>query len=164
MKIFHTLCSIALHLIHQERALQTGRIVPRDLLAKTIEEVPRSVQELAPLVDYHVELMNDPANPDIEIVTPGQTWQTFTSNWIQYVLRSILFLLQTIEFNLQLQQRYFYYFVKDVSMGSQTPAPFTREIEKDRGKYRMHSTILTKGRLCWAKVFKRATICGTNAW
>ena len=82
------------------------------MLAKTIGEVPRSVQELAPLVDYHVELMNDPANPDIEIVTPGETWQTFTSNWIQYVLRSILLLLQTFESNFQLQQCYFYYFVK----------------------------------------------------
>ena len=95
---FHTLRSIALHLLQQERALQTGRIVPRDLLAKTIEEVPRSVLELAPLVDYHVELMNDPSNPDIEIVTPGETWQSFTSNWTQYVMHSIL-LLQAIESN-----------------------------------------------------------------
>ena len=72
---------------NQERALQTGRIVPRDLLAKTIEEVPRSMRKLAPLVDYHVELMNDPSTPDIEIVTPGETWQRFTSNWVQYVWR-----------------------------------------------------------------------------
>ena len=67
----------------QERALHTGRIVPRELLDKTIEQVPRSVAELAPLVDYHIELMNDPSSPDIEIVTPGETWETFTSHWIQ---------------------------------------------------------------------------------
>jgi len=69
----------------QERALQTGRIVPRELLLATIDEVPRSVSELAPLVDYHVELMNDPSKEDIEIVTPGETWETFTAHWIQYV-------------------------------------------------------------------------------
>jgi len=67
----------------QERALQTGRIVPRDLLIKTIEQVPRSVAELAPLVDYHVTLMNDPSKPDIEIVTPGETWESFTAHWVQ---------------------------------------------------------------------------------
>jgi hypothetical protein len=69
----------------QERALVTGRVVPRDLLAKALEQVPRSVKILAPLVDYHVELKNASDNDDIELVTDGETWETFKSHWIQYV-------------------------------------------------------------------------------
>ena len=52
---------------------------------ETIEQVPESVAELSPLVDYHIELLNDPKTPDIEIVTPGETWEHFTAQWIQYV-------------------------------------------------------------------------------
>lgn len=69
----------------QERALQTGRVVPRDLIAESIQQVPLSVAELSPLVDYHIELLNDPKLTDIEIVTPGETWASFTSQWLQYV-------------------------------------------------------------------------------
>ena len=63
--------------------MQTGRIVPRDLIVETIEQVPLSVAQLAPLVDYHIELLNDPKTPDIEIVTNGETWENFTSQWAQ---------------------------------------------------------------------------------
>lgn len=66
----------------QERAIETGRIVPRELLLETLEQVPRSVAELAPLVDYHVELRNAPG-ADIALVTPGENWEKFTSNWAQ---------------------------------------------------------------------------------
>lgn len=61
----------------------TGRVVPRDLIAQSIETVPKSVSELAPLTDYHVELFNNPKTPDIEIVTPGETWENFTAQWVQ---------------------------------------------------------------------------------
>ena len=54
------------------------------------------MRKLAPLVDYHVELMNDPSTPDIEIVTPGETWQRFTSNWVQYVWRILSPSLATV--------------------------------------------------------------------
>lgn len=50
---------------------------------EAIEQVPQSVQELAPLVDYHVELRNVTGAPDIELVTPGESWATFTSQWAQ---------------------------------------------------------------------------------
>jgi len=69
----------------KQRALETGRIVPHDLIVESIEQVPKSVAELAPLVDYHIELRNDPKTHDIEIVTPGETWENFTSQWVQYV-------------------------------------------------------------------------------
>ena len=74
----------------QERALQTGRIVPRDLIVETIQQVPLSVAELSPLVGYHIELLNDPKTADIEIVTQGETWESFTSQWVQYVQRTRL--------------------------------------------------------------------------
>lgn len=47
-----------------------------------MEQVPKSVAILSPLVDYHVELRNAP-NVDIEIVTPDETWESFESHWIQ---------------------------------------------------------------------------------
>lgn len=72
-------------LLRQERAIHTGRIVPRRLLEEALEQVPRSVKELGPLVDYHVEVRNAPDSPDVELVTPGETWESFTSRWTQYV-------------------------------------------------------------------------------
>lgn len=71
----------------QERAIQTGRIVPRQLLEDTLEEVPKSVERLVRLVDYHIELHNAPHAPDIIPVTPHESWDSFMSQWIQYVSR-----------------------------------------------------------------------------
>ena len=47
--------------------------------------MPLSVAELSPLVEYHIELLNDPKKADIEIVTQGETWESFSSQWVQYV-------------------------------------------------------------------------------
>jgi predicted kinase len=68
---------------NKERAIHTKRIVPRELLEEALEQVPRSVRELSPLVDYHVELRNETGAADIELVTPGVTWVSFTSQWAQ---------------------------------------------------------------------------------
>jgi hypothetical protein len=62
--------------------MHTGRIVPRELLVETLEQVPRSVSELAPLVDYLVEIRNVPGE-DLELITPNESWETFTSQWTQ---------------------------------------------------------------------------------
>jgi len=59
--------------------------VPKAVLEKALEQVPKSVKKLAPLVDYHIELMNAPDADDIEIVTSGETWESFKSHWVQYV-------------------------------------------------------------------------------
>jgi hypothetical protein len=67
----------------QDRAIATGRVVPRELLISAIEQVPKSVKVLSPLVDYHVELNNAPNAQDIELVTPDETWESFQSQWIQ---------------------------------------------------------------------------------
>ena len=53
-----------------------------------IEQVPRSIKILAPLVDYFVELQND-SSPDIELVTEGETWDSFSSQWVQYVITKL---------------------------------------------------------------------------
>lgn len=70
--------------------METGRIVPRDLIVETIHQVPRSVDELSPLVDYHIELLNDDKKADIEIVTQGETWESFTSQWVQCVTKMLV--------------------------------------------------------------------------
>lgn len=62
-------------------------MVPIDVLQAAIEQVPKSMKTLAPLVDYYVELRNDPETPEIELVTEGETWENFESKWIQYVLQ-----------------------------------------------------------------------------
>ena len=56
-----------------------------EIMEKALEQVPKSVKILAPLVDYHVELLNAPNADDIVIVNDGETWETFQSQWIQYV-------------------------------------------------------------------------------
>ena len=53
------------------------------MLIEALEQVPKSVQQLAPLVDYHVEVRNVPNAIDIELITPGETWESFQKQWIQ---------------------------------------------------------------------------------
>ena len=61
----------------------TGRVVPQELLEKTLDQVPKSVKILAPIVDYHAELLNAPGAEDIELVTEGETWESFENKWLQ---------------------------------------------------------------------------------
>eukprot|EP00536_Pseudo-nitzschia_multiseries_P015744 jgi/Psemu1/218994/e_gw1.943.9.1 len=73
------------------RAVATGRIVPEELLEQAMEEVPKSVKILAPLVDYYAEISNPPDTDDVELVKPeGSDWKEFRQQWIQYVLFSHL--------------------------------------------------------------------------
>lgn len=67
----------------QDRAKTTGRDVPQHKLEQALEQVPKSVKILAPLVDYHVELLNAPAADDIAIVSDEISWESFQSQWIQ---------------------------------------------------------------------------------
>jgi len=74
-----------------QRAITTGRIVPSDVLEKAIEQVPKSVKILAPMVDYYAEISNAPDVDDIELVKPdGSNWAKFRQQWMQYVLISNL--------------------------------------------------------------------------
>ena len=64
--------------------MTTGRIVPRDVLEAALEQVPRSVEILSPLVDYYAEINNDDGTPDVELVKPiGSTWEEFKATWLQ---------------------------------------------------------------------------------
>lgn len=65
------------------RAMTTGRIVPKEVLEEALEQVPRSVKVLEPLVDYFCEINNAPGAPDLELLTEGETWETFESKWVQ---------------------------------------------------------------------------------
>ena len=67
----------------KDRAISTGRVVPKEVLTEAIEQDPKSVKILAPLVDYFVEVEYAPGAGDIELVTEGETWQSFESKWIQ---------------------------------------------------------------------------------
>mmetsp|Transcript_24844 Transcript_24844/g.32354 ORF Transcript_24844/g.32354 Transcript_24844/m.32354 type:complete len:378 (+) Transcript_24844:179-1312(+) len=50
----------------ERRAEITGRIIPKEILVKTLEEVPKSVKLLSPLVNYSVTLNTDQLEPRIE--------------------------------------------------------------------------------------------------
>ena len=63
--------------------MTTGRMVPRETLLNALEQVPKSVKELSPLVDYFCELSNAPNAPDIELLTKGETWENFKKHWMQ---------------------------------------------------------------------------------
>ena len=66
------------------RAITTGRVVPRHVLEMAMEQTPRSVKILAPLVDYFAEFNNDQSSTDIELVKPeNSNWDRFRSVWNQ---------------------------------------------------------------------------------
>jgi len=67
----------------QERAKSTGRVVPTEVLIAALEQVPKSIGILEPLVDYCVELNNSLDAEDIELVTESETWETFRAQWRQ---------------------------------------------------------------------------------
>lgn len=61
------------------RGARTGRVVPAKLILQALEEVPRSVAELSPLVEYSVRISTDGPHPELE--TAGETWATFSEHW-----------------------------------------------------------------------------------
>lgn len=61
------------------------------VLENAIEQVPKSVKILAPMVDYYAEINNAPDVDDIELVKPkNSNWREFRQQWIQYVFISNL--------------------------------------------------------------------------
>lgn len=65
----------------QSRSKDTGRVVPRDLLERVMEQVPHSVDLLRPSVDFSIDLHN-PGN-GLEVTTKGMDWELFTRHWAQ---------------------------------------------------------------------------------
>ena len=63
------------------RAQATGRVVPRETLEAALEQVPKSVEMLAPLVDHYAEINNA---DEVELIKPkGSTWKEFKEVWNQ---------------------------------------------------------------------------------
>jgi hypothetical protein len=73
------------------RARETGRVVPLETLASSLEQVPISVKILAPLADFFCELDNshddsakvNGGGGDVRMMTEGITWDAFRDNWAQ---------------------------------------------------------------------------------
>jgi predicted kinase len=65
----------------EKRAKVTGRVVPRDLLAATLQQVPQSVERLAPLADYSAEILNHPDADDVTLVGQDMDWRSFRQQW-----------------------------------------------------------------------------------
>ncbi len=68
---------------NQTRALVTGRVVPRETLEMSLQQVPKSIEKLAPLADFFCELDNAPGESEIKIRTDGITWDSFRDAWAQ---------------------------------------------------------------------------------
>lgn len=67
----------------QDRARVTGRIVPPELLEKTMQVVPQSVAQLEQLVDFCVEIYNHGDGSQQTLGTEGLTWESFREKWTQ---------------------------------------------------------------------------------
>ena len=68
----------------QELAMKNGRAVEEEVLDASREFAPRIVEVLAPMADYVCELRNDMDGvQNTDIVTKGETWDTFRSKWGQ---------------------------------------------------------------------------------
>jgi len=66
-----------------ERSLITGRVVPQETLEMALEQVPKSIKVLGPMSDFFCELNNAPGAPDIELLTEGEDWESFRTQWSQ---------------------------------------------------------------------------------
>ena len=54
--------------------------MPRETLEMALDQVPRSVKILGPLVTYFCELNNAPGAPDIELMTDTEPGESFERN------------------------------------------------------------------------------------
>ena len=80
------LCSILTLLVTvylQSRAKVTGRVVPEELLERTMSQVPKSIRLLQDSVEFAVEIENSGDSRDVEIKTDGLDWDGFKSRWVQ---------------------------------------------------------------------------------
>jgi hypothetical protein len=92
------------------RALATGRVVPREVLEKALDQVPHSVKMLSPLVDYFCEINNPPGADDVELIQGDPSWEVFEGRWVQTCAwipnrRQFLLNSQTIDERLTFSRR-----------------------------------------------------------
>ena len=68
----------------EARAKITGRVVPKELIAKSLQQCSTSVTILKNHVDYFAEIKNAPDTHDVELVIPEYSaWDEFAMNWEQ---------------------------------------------------------------------------------
>lgn len=68
----------------KERAKETGRIVPREVLEKSVEQVPKSVKILKNHVDFFLEIDNSGRDDgSAEVVTRGMSVASVKENFVQ---------------------------------------------------------------------------------
>lgn len=67
----------------KQRAKATGRVVPKDVLLKSIEQVPKSVEILRQHVDFFLEIHNAAEEDSASIVARGATSETVKENFKQ---------------------------------------------------------------------------------
>eukprot|EP00614_Pseudopedinella_elastica_P032078 CAMPEP_0172634592 /NCGR_PEP_ID=MMETSP1068-20121228/195376_1 /TAXON_ID=35684 /ORGANISM="Pseudopedinella elastica, Strain CCMP716" /LENGTH=416 /DNA_ID=CAMNT_0013446567 /DNA_START=209 /DNA_END=1459 /DNA_ORIENTATION=+ len=83
LAIIHVVCSAENVLARAaRRAEKTGRVVPPRVLLRALEDVPRAVAELGPLVDYAAEVNTDRAVPELR-QPEGEDWHNFAEQWAQ---------------------------------------------------------------------------------
>ena len=64
------------------RGKDTGRVIPVETLEMSLKQVPISVKELAPVVDFFCEIDNSTSG-EVTIRTGGITWDSFQEMWAQ---------------------------------------------------------------------------------
>lgn len=70
----------------RQRGETTKRVVPDEVLLASLEQTPRAVAELAPLVDYCVTIDNDGREPRLVAggggpVAGAESWTLFSGVW-----------------------------------------------------------------------------------
>lgn len=63
----------------ERRAKITGRAVPRRLLDEALEQVPKSVEMLAPLTDYTATILN--SGDELKLISGDGSWLKFKERW-----------------------------------------------------------------------------------
>jgi predicted kinase len=67
----------------ESRGKITGRIVPRETLELSLQQVPKSVEILKDKVDFYCKLYNAPCADGIQLLSDHLTWESFKTTWLQ---------------------------------------------------------------------------------
>ncbi|KAL7540761.1 hypothetical protein ACHAWF_006777 [Thalassiosira exigua] len=69
----------------KNRAKDTGRVVPVEVLEESFRQVPISVKKLSPLADFFCALDNPPGTEEVVLASEDESmdWDAFRDNWAQ---------------------------------------------------------------------------------
>ena len=63
-----------------QQARITGRTIPEETIDYALEQIPKSILQVAPLVDYYCVIFN---HDELTILTQGEDWDTFRLHFLQ---------------------------------------------------------------------------------